>query len=89
MKKDMDVSLEIPKTVKPERIYETANIMRVWPFDVGGLILFFAAAFIPVVGVTTIAFGAHDLTRVFTTLFIPALNILAKALLKQPPISTD
>ncbi len=72
-----------PRSKRLETIYEMADIMRIWPFNVSGLLLFLTAALIPVLSVMAIAFGAGDSIRLVTTLFIPVLNISVKVVLMR------
>ncbi|MBU7046363.1 MAG: hypothetical protein HXS54_07980 [Theionarchaea archaeon] len=83
--RDMYESLKTPRVLKPERIYETANIMWVWPFNVSGLLLFFAAASIPVLSVIAITYGAYNFAKVAVALLIPTFNVVVKVLLGVVP----
>jgi hypothetical protein len=87
--KDMYESLQTSGILKPERIYEIADIMRVWPFDVSGLLLFLAAASIPVLSVIAITYGAGDFIKVAIALLIPTFNVVVKVLLGQVSIVND
>ena len=87
--KDMYESLQTSGILKPERIYEIADIMRVWPFDVSGLLLFVAAASIPALSVIAITYGDGGLVKVAIALLVPTFNVVVKVLLGLVPIVND
>ena len=89
IEKGIGSDVETMNTVKPTISYETANIMRTWPFDVSGLTLFLVAASIPVLGVLALVSTDGGLIRFFTALSVPTLNVLVRLFLKQSAISTD
>jgi hypothetical protein len=64
------------------KIYEKAHKMPLWPIEGGGLIWFFAAIFVPVLSVTTIALNIGESFRLFTTVFVPVLYIFANVILR-------
>jgi hypothetical protein len=72
---------------KPRTLYEMANIMQVWPFEISGLLLFLTTLLVPTVSVAAIAVGAQESIQLFTTSFIPAVNVLLKILLRPLSIS--
>jgi hypothetical protein len=83
--RDMYESLKTPRILKPERIYEMADTMWVWPFDVSGLLLFLAAASIPVLSVIAITSGDYDFIKVAIALLVPTFNVVVKVLLGVVP----
>jgi len=90
--KDMYESLQTSGILKPERIYEIADIMRVWPFDVSGLLLFLAAASIPVLSVIAITYGTGDngdIIRAAIALLVPTFNVVVKVLLGHFSIANN
>ena len=87
--RDMYESLKTPRILKPERIYEMAEIMREWPFDVSGLLFFIGAASIPVLGVMAIMCGTDEIIRISIALLLPTFNVVLKVLLGQFSIVND
>jgi hypothetical protein len=72
---------------KPRSLYEMANVMQVWPFEISGLLLFLTALLVPTVSVAAIAVGAQESIQLFTTSLIPAVNVLLKILLRPLSVS--
>ena len=56
-------------------IIKKAQKMPSWPLDLGGLIWFLAAVFIPVASVTAIVFNVNEVIIFFTAVSVPVLYI--------------
>ena len=64
------------------KIYEKAHKMPLWPIDGGGLIWLFAAVFVSVLSVTTIALNIGESIRLFAAVSVPVLYIFANVILR-------